>query len=205
MERSVRQYLVKIADETLRTPIAVVALMILLFVSALSRAQEKTNPPQSPPNDQPQAVKTPPDPTIENTITAVESDESEEATRGFKHWNEFGGKYITTRVGGGFLVDYAAFSQDQQSKEQFSLKPGFKFRDFRFLLSGKFPELKRSVTYSVGIMYDAPSNSWFIRQTGIMAALSEKWGYLFIGRSKEGFSLNKVMTGYDGWTMERAT
>jgi phosphate-selective porin OprO/OprP len=54
-------------------------------------------------------------------------------------------------------------------------------------------------------MYDAPTHSWLIRQTGIMAALSEKWGYLFVGRTKEGFSLNKVMTGYDGWTMERAT
>jgi phosphate-selective porin OprO/OprP len=202
---SVRKYFAKIVEETLRTPIPTIALVSLLFMSALSIAEEKTNPPQSSANDQPQALKTPTDPTIENTITAVESDESEEATRGFKHWNEFDGKYITTRVGGGFLMDYAAFSQDQQSKEQFSLTPGFKFRDFRFLLSGKFPELKRSVTYSVGIMYDAATNSWFIRQTGIMAALSEKWGYLFIGRSKEGFSLNKVMTGYDGWTMERAT
>ncbi len=29
--------------------------------------------------------------------------------------------------------------------------------------------------------------------------------YFFIGRQKEGFSLNKVMVGYDGWTMERFT
>jgi phosphate-selective porin OprO/OprP len=53
-------------------------------------------------------------------------------------------------------------------------------------------------------MYDAPSHTWLIRQTGIMVALPEKWGHLFVGRTKEGFSLNKVMTGYDGWTMERA-
>jgi len=38
-----------------------------------------------------------------------------------------------------------------------------------------------------------------------MIAFPELLGHLFIGRSKEGFSLNKVMTGYDGWTMERAT
>jgi phosphate-selective porin OprO/OprP len=30
-------------------------------------------------------------------------------------------------------------------------------------------------------------------------------GHLFVGRTKEGFSLNKVMVGYAGWTMERAT
>src|SRR5262249_42207451 len=32
----------------------------------------------------------------------------------------------------------------------------------------------------------------------------ELWGNIFIGRAKEGFSLNKVMVGYDGWGMERA-
>src|SRR3954468_16307649 len=104
---SLRKYFAKIVEETLRTPIPTIALVSLLFMSALSIAEEKTNPPQSSANDQPQALKTPTDPTIENTITAVESDESEEATRGFKHWNEFDGKYITTRVGGGFLMDYA--------------------------------------------------------------------------------------------------
>ena len=29
--------------------------------------------------------------------------------------------------------------------------------------------------------------------------------YFFVARQKEGFSLNKVMVGYDGWTMERFT
>ena len=198
-----RKYLGKIRNVSLRKPILSLVLMSLLFGPVLSSAQEKTDSAQ--PTDQQPTVKTPPDPTIEKAINAVESDESEEATRGFKRWNEFDGKYMTARAGGGFLVDYDAFSQDQQSKEQFSLAPGVKLRDFRFLLSGRFPKLKRSVTYSVGIMYDAPTNSWLMRQTGIMAALSEKWGYLFIGRTKEGFSLNKVMTGYDGWTMERAT
>src|SRR6185436_2378048 len=28
-------------------------------------------------------------------------------------------------------------------------------------------------------------------------------GHIFVGRTKEGFSLNKVMVGYAGWTMER--
>jgi phosphate-selective porin OprO/OprP len=38
-----------------------------------------------------------------------------------------------------------------------------------------------------------------------MFAAPKLRGALFIGRSKEGFSLVKVMTGYDGWTMERST
>ena len=200
------QHRVKITQASLRRPVLTVALVVILFASALSGAQATTDgdTPQSA-TDKQQKATTPPDPTIENNISAIESDESEEATRSFKHWNEFDGKYITARVGAGFLVDFAAFAQDQESKEQFSLSPGFKLRDFRFLVSGKFPEFERSITYSVGIMYDAPSHSWLIRQTGIMVELSKKWGYLFIGRTKEGFSLNKVMTGYDGWTMERST
>jgi phosphate-selective porin OprO/OprP len=31
----------------------------------------------------------------------------------------------------------------------------------------------------------------------------ELWGIIFVGRTKEGFSMNKVMNGYAGWTMER--
>jgi hypothetical protein len=33
---------------------------------------------------------------------------------------------------------------------------------------------------------------------------SGDWGHIFVGRTKEGFSLNKVMIGYGGWTNERA-
>jgi phosphate-selective porin OprO and OprP len=92
-----------------------------------------------------------------------------------------------------------------KARNNLFLYPGYKVRDFRFLFNGKFPQFKRSVTWSLGLMYDGPTNSWFIRQTGLMIAVPELWGNFFIGRAKEGFSLNKVMTGYDGWTMERFT
>ncbi len=54
-------------------------------------------------------------------------------------------------------------------------------------------------------MYDGAANAWFLRQTGIMFQVPKILSYFFIGRQKEGFSLNKVMVGYDGWTMERFT
>jgi phosphate-selective porin OprO/OprP len=191
-------------------------LALILFAPALVGAQATTQAttdgdtsqsatPQSATDKQQKAVPTPTDPTIQTNIDAIEADESEEATRGFKRWNEFDGKYVSARFGGGLLFDYSAFAQDQQSKEQFSLSPDFKLRDFRFLVSGKVAQIERSITYSCGIMYDAPTHSWLLRQTGIMVELSPKWGYVFVGRTKEGYSLNKVMTGYDGWTMERAT
>ena len=36
-----------------------------------------------------------------------------------------------------------------------------------------------------------------------MVAVPEIGSHFFAGRSKEGFSLNKIMVGYDGWSMER--
>ena len=54
-------------------------------------------------------------------------------------------------------------------------------------------------------MYDGPSGKWLVRETGVMIEVPEIWGHLFVGRTKEGFSLNKVMVGYAGWTLERAT
>ena len=54
-------------------------------------------------------------------------------------------------------------------------------------------------------MYDGQNDTWMVRQTGFMVAVPELWGNFFIGRAKEGFSLTKVMSGYDPWAMERFT
>ena len=161
--------------------------------------------PQTPPAQQkapnaPQVVSTS---TIDNTIDATEGDG--DLIRNHLLPNpELRTKHFTIRFGVGFLYEVAAFAQDQQSKEQITTEPSDKVRDFRFLLAGGFPTAKR-ITWSAGLMYDGLSNSWLIRQTGVMIAVPEIWGHIFIGRTKEGFSLNKVMTGYDGWTMERST
>src|SRR4030095_12322467 len=79
-----------------------------------------------------------------------------------------------------------------------------KVRDLRLLLKGRF-KTKRPVTWTCGFMYDGNLEEWLFRETGVMIAVPELWGHFFVGRTKEGFSLNKVMTGYAGWTMERAT
>ena len=120
-------------------------------------------------------------------------------------WNEYRGPYITARAGMGLLIETASFAQDDVSKEQIKMSPDQRLRDFRFVLGGSFPSPPRKVTWNVGIMYDGPTHSWLMRQTGVIIAVPELWGNIFIGRSKEGFSLNKVMVGYDRWTMERST
>ena len=54
-------------------------------------------------------------------------------------------------------------------------------------------------------MWDATNQEWRMRQTGVMVAVPELSGSVFVGRTKEGFSMVKIMTGYFGWTMERST
>jgi phosphate-selective porin OprO and OprP len=124
-----------------------------------------------------------------------------------KRWRLFNGKITTFKFGAGFLYEYAAFFQDKNSKLQMDslgtpLKDQFKVRDFRLLFSGQFKS-KREISWRTGIMYDASSDSWFVRETGIMMGVPEISSYFFVGRSKEGFSMSKVMNGYAGWAFER--
>ena len=156
-------------------------------------------PPDAPPESPPDSAK-----TLEDTVTASEDDES--LSRKFIRWNEYQGPNFTLQFGAGLLYDYGAFAQDEDSKRQITMFPGHKVRDFRLLFRGKlFPRIKRSITWSAGVMYDAQVDAWRMRQTGIMIATPELWGSIFVGRTKEGFSLNKIMVGYDGLTMERST
>ena len=53
-------------------------------------------------------------------------------------------------------------------------------------------------------MYDGVAERWAWRHTGVMVDLPKSSSQVFIGRSKEGFSLNKVMVGTHGWLHERA-
>jgi len=140
---------------------------------------------------------------IDDAIEAGEA-EAKEPIRSLVEWNHYEGPFFTIRAGGGVLYDYAAYKQDDNSKQQFDLTPELKIRDARVLLKGRL-KFKRQVTWSSGLMYDGPSGKWLVRETGIMVEIPEIWGHLFVGRTKEGFSLNKVMVGYAGWTMERAT
>ena len=168
--------------------------VVLVSVSPLSvRGQTP------PPTDAQDPNQTP---TIDETLVAGEAG-AEDPKRKLITWNEYDGKYFTLRVGGGFLYEYGAFAQDDDSKKQFAMYPDEKVRDARILLKGRLKFFKRPVTYTMGIMYDVANDQWVARQTGIMVDVPEIWGQIFVGRTKEGFSLTKVMVGYSIWTMER--
>jgi len=169
----------------------------LFAVSFLAPVPARGQEPAPSPSAQPS--------TLDDTIEAGEA-LAKDPRRRLVRWNEYEGPFFTLRVGGGVLYEGAAYVQDEDSKAQFDLEPEEKVRDARLVLKGRlFPKWKRAVTYSAGFMYDGPSDEFLMRETGIMVAVPELWGHVFIGRTKEGFSLNKVMVGYSGWTMERPT
>lgn len=192
------------------------ALLLLLamvaFEAGQSRAQQPapgSTVPQVDPDagpSEPSLARGEPGHSLQSSIDASESWEPSPPPRSMVRFNEYRGPYFTARYGAGLLLEYDAFAQDAASKEQIVMYPAERLRDFRWILAGRIlPRWNRSLTWSSGIMYDGPNHQWLIRQTGLMLAVPELGGNFFVGRSKEGFSLLKVMVGYDGWTFERQT
>jgi phosphate-selective porin OprO and OprP len=173
------------------------ALLALVLAAPASAVGQQ--PGQAPPDTGVQAR----DSLLDAGVSAGEA-EADPPRRRLVKWNEYEGPLFTFRLGGGFLVDYGAYSQDAASKAQAQLTAGFKIRDSRIIIGGRI-KTRRRITYQAGFMYDGYQDEWFVRQTGLMIGVPELLGHLWIGRSKEGPSLNRVMVGYDGWTHERFT
>lgn len=150
-------------------------------------------PPTPPPRDT----------TLATAVAAGEAD-AEPHRRNFFGRKSYDAGFTTLEVGAALLLDFVTYAQDQASSAQIELEPGFKVRDGRFQFGGRF-RIRRPVTWKAGVMYDGPSHSWLVRQTGVMVAIPELWGHIFVGRTKEGVSLSRVMSRYDVWTMERST
>jgi phosphate-selective porin OprO and OprP len=119
------------------------------------------------------------------------------------NWNEFDGPLTTLKFGLGFMAEYAGFSQDSISKQQV---PGAtnntSVRDFRYTMSG-IVKSKREITWKAGINYDGNAGTWRVRETGVQFKMPELSGYIFVGRTKEGYSLQKIQNGFTLWRFER--
>jgi phosphate-selective porin OprO and OprP len=174
-------------------------VMMLFCLSVLLHGQATTSQQQAPAS----ASGSQQPSTLDDELSAGDED-NPNPVRQLVKWNHFEGKYLSVKVGGGFLYEYDAYAQDRDSKEQFSLFATPKLRDTRVWVNGALKFIKRPTTYTAAVMYDANTGHLLVRQTGLMIAFPELSGYIFVGRSKEGISLSKIMVGYAGWTMERA-
>jgi phosphate-selective porin OprO/OprP len=167
------------------------AIALMAWVSPTpSRAQGTAAPPAEA--------------AIDTTVEAGEAD-AEEPRRKLVKWNEYDGPISTLRFGFGFLVDFVSYAQDDESKQQLPgvENPDAGLRDFRVLFKGKF-KTKRPLSWTLGYMYDGADDEWRFRQTGFIVGVPELSGNFFLGRTKEGYSMIKVMVGYHGWTHERS-
>lgn len=121
--------------------------------------------------------------------------------------NDFDGPVSTFRVGLGFIQDFTTYAQSQTFKEQMDtagieLGPRSRTRDFRILASGVF-KTKRTLAWKLAYMWDGNNKEWMLRETGLTIGVPELKGNIFIGRTKEGFSMVKVMNGHSPWSYER--
>ncbi len=121
----------------------------------------------------------------------------------WENWNEFDGPLTTLKFGIGFIADYAGFHQDSASKEQVSgTNNNVSVRDFRYTMSG-IVKSEREITWKAGINYDGNAGTWRIRETGVQFKMPELSGYIFVGRTKEGYSMQKIQNGFTLWRFER--
>jgi phosphate-selective porin OprO/OprP len=175
----------------------VVLTALLLAASGLALAQATAGQETSGGGKQ---TKPPKDPALEKTIEA--DTDSPPLNKTTLKWNKYDFKYFTLNWGIYFIFDYGTAIQNEESEQQFEVDSLWKPRDFRFGVNGKF-KTKRPISYTTGIMYDGPTNTWFPRETGIQIEFPELLGNLWIGRQKEGFSQSKIAVGYSLYGMER--
>jgi phosphate-selective porin OprO/OprP len=121
--------------------------------------------------------------------------------------NEFEGSYSTFRIGLGYIHDFITYSQSKVFQQQLDsagldMSPDSKPRDFRVLGSGVL-RTKRMISWKFAYMYDGDKETWMVRESGITVGVPELGGHIFVGRTKEGYSLVKVMNGHSPWTAER--
>jgi phosphate-selective porin OprO/OprP len=120
------------------------------------------------------------------------------------NWNEYNFGFTTFLWGAAVLADYATFNQDSLSTANLEVEPQGKVRDSRFMLFGRL-RTERPITWQTGLMYDWAAQKWRVRLSMIAVDVPEISSQFQIGRLKEGLSLNRVISGYDGWTSERFT
>src|SRR6202012_6175080 len=99
---------------------------------------------------------------VDDSLDAEEADGAVVAEKRSR-WNEWDNRFFTLRVGGGFLYDFANFTQDANSSKQVMWSQTEALRDLRLTVGGKLKFLPR-ISYSIGVMWDGQYDLWRLRQ-----------------------------------------
>jgi phosphate-selective porin OprO/OprP len=181
----------KIICFSCKIPYTSLAILAMLFLSFSSNCQDTT--------------KTVPDGT-EGQYLKVRTDT---VSKKEMPPNEFNGSYTTLKIGFGYIAEYATYSYDKTFRKQMDSAGGLSFgpkvetRDFRILASGIIKTKKRPFSWKFAFMYDGDDKVWMMRETGLTIGVPELFGNIFIGRTKEGYSMIKVMNAHSVWMPER--
>ena len=174
-------------------------IILFLLIPAISFAQKDTTGPKKGGD----TIKVVPDGT-EGVELAVRSEETKARQLPA---NEFMGSYSTFRIGMGYIGDFTTHIMSAEFKQQMDsagldVVTKYKTRDFRILGSGVL-KTKRLLSWKFAFMYDGDKEVWMVRESGLTIGVPELSGHLFLGRTKEGYSILKVMNGHSGWGSER--
>jgi len=142
--------------------------------------------------------------SVARSDSAADAKQERWPRRFVMHWNEYNLGFTTFLWGAALLPDYASFNQDSMSRAHLEVEPQGKIRDSRFMLFGRL-RTERPITWQTGLMYDWAASKWRVRLSMVSVDVPEISSQFQIGRLKEGLSLNRVISGYDGWTSERFT
>src|SRR5690242_20411951 len=94
----------------------------------------------------------------------LDAPDPDEVTSNKKY--ELENKFFTLRLGGGLLVDYAHYWQNENSEQQLAYFPESGIRDLRALVSGRL--YWDRLTYTFGYAFNQGTNEWLVRQTGLV-------------------------------------
>ena len=169
-----------------------------------AHAQERLDPPARDTLGAPSIGTAAGDVELGADSASAAKAKSQWPTKFMLHWNEYNLGFTTFLWGAALLQDYASFNQDSLSRANLEVEPQGKIRDSRFMLFGTL-RTERPITWQTGLMYDWAAQKWRVRLSMISVSVPEISSQFQIGRLKEGLSLNRVISGYDGWTSERFT
>ena len=121
--------------------------------------------------------------------------------------NEFDGSYSTFRIGLGYIHDFVTYSQSKVFKQQMDSAGLSLDAKGKQEISGYLAVvcLKQKEPYpgSLLICMMEIKKPGMVRESGITIGVPELKGIIFVGRTKEGYSMVKVMNGHSPWAAER--
>jgi phosphate-selective porin OprO and OprP len=142
-----------------------------------------------------------------NTVKAGETDVDAPPILA-KKWNQFRTKYFTLNIGIAFLLDHNITNQNAANVEQVgNIGSATELRADRLILSGNLLFFKRPWHYTFTLNYNGldGTEAFSVLDLSVQIPIGDKYGWITIGKQKEGVSHEFVSTRTQLLFTERGT